>query len=81
MYIPRPNVVGDETVIRDMVAAAASAQLVTTAADGYPVATLLPIIWIGDTVIAHVAKANPQWRNIDEDGPAGLAPLRRTSSG
>ena len=65
MYIPTPNAVADETVIRDMVAAAASAQFVTTGADGYPVATLLPIIWIGDTVIAHMAKANPQWRNID----------------
>jgi transcriptional regulator len=65
MYIPTPNAVADEAVIRDMVAAAASAQFVTTGADGYPVATLLPIIWIGDTVIAHMAKANPQWRNID----------------
>ena len=65
MYIPTPNAVADEAVIRDMVAAAASAQFVTTGADGYPVATLLPIIWVGDTVIAHMAKANPQWRNID----------------
>jgi transcriptional regulator len=72
MYIPRPNVVGDETVIRDMVAASASAQFVTTGPDGYPVATLLPIIWIGDTVIAHMAKANPQWRNIDGHNPVLL---------
>jgi transcriptional regulator len=72
MYVPKPNVVGDEATIRDMVAAAASAQFVTTGTDGYPVATLLPIIWIGDTVIAHMAKANPQWRNIDGDSPALL---------
>ena len=72
MYVPKPNVVGDETVIREMVTAAASAQFVTTGADGYPVATLLPIIWIGDTVIAHMAKANPQWRNIDGQSPALL---------
>lgn len=72
MYIPKPNAVDDEVTIRDMVAAAASAQLVTTGADGYPVATLLPIIWIGDTVVAHMAKANPQWRSIVEGSPALL---------
>jgi transcriptional regulator len=33
-------------------------------------ATLLPVIWRGNTVFAHMAKANPQWRQIAPDSPA-----------
>lgn len=72
MYVPRPNAVEDESQIRAMVAAIGSAQLVNVAADGYPVATLLPILWTGDTVIMHMAKANPQWRGIVGSAPALL---------
>lgn len=31
----------------------------------------MPILWRGDTVIAHMAKANPHWRTIS-DGAPGL---------
>ncbi len=40
------------------------AQFVTVNADGTPVATLLPVLWDGSRVLAHLAKANPQWRSI-----------------
>jgi transcriptional regulator len=72
MYRPRVHAVDDETQMRAMVRAAGAAELVTVGADGYPRATLLPILWIGDTVIAHMARANAHWREIGEHAPALL---------
>jgi transcriptional regulator len=53
-----------------MVAAARSGWFVTTGADGVPVATLLPIMWVDGIVIAHMAKANRQWRDLVPGAPA-----------
>jgi transcriptional regulator len=72
MYRPRFNAVDDDEELRAMVAAVASAELVTVGVDGYPQATLLPILWEGDTVIAHMARANRHWREIGEDAPTLL---------
>ena len=72
MYVPRFNAIDDEAEMRALVAAIGSAELVTTGADGYPRATLLPVLWDGDRVIAHLARANPHWREIGEDAPALL---------
>jgi transcriptional regulator len=72
IYTPPFNAVGDEDEIRSLVAAARTAWLVTVDADGVPVATLLPILWHDDVVIAHMAKANPQWRGIADGAPALL---------
>lgn len=54
-----------------MVRAWGSAEFVTVDTEGYPAATLLPIMWSGDTVIAHLAKANQQWKGI-ADGDRAL---------
>ena len=72
LYVPRSNAVDDEQEIRDMVAGIGTAQLVTVGAEGYPLATLLPIVWDGDTVIAHMARANAHWKQIEPDTPALL---------
>ncbi|KRF28194.1 FMN-binding negative transcriptional regulator [Phycicoccus sp. Soil802] len=72
MYVPHVNALDDEPTIRAMVAEIGSAQLVTTGADGYPLATLLPVVWRGDTVIAHFARANEHWKAIGADQPALL---------
>lgn len=72
MYVPRFNAVEDDAELRAMVAALGAGELITTAADGYPRATLLPVVWEGDTVIAHFARANPHWRTIADDAPALL---------
>ncbi len=71
LYVPRFNVMpADEA--RGFVADVATAQLVTVGADGMPDATLLPVLWRGDTLVGHFARANPQWRRI-VDGSAALA--------
>jgi transcriptional regulator len=72
MYIPHANAIEDEPEIRRMVAGIGSAQLITVGADGYPLATLLPIIWEGDTVVTHMARANPHWKQIIAGAPALL---------
>lgn len=64
MYVPPFNRVDDESQIRAMVRAVATAQFVSMGADGFPTATMLPILWEGDVVIAHTARANPQWRAL-----------------
>ena len=67
MYIPSFNRIDDEQQIRRFVAAVRSAEFVTVGPDGLPVATLLPIMWDGDTVVAHMARANPHWKTITAD--------------
>jgi len=72
MYTPSFNRIDDDDEIRRFVAAARSAEFVTVDPDGLPVATLLPIMWTGDTVVAHMARANPQWKTIAAGSPALL---------
>ncbi|GAA1893252.1 FMN-binding negative transcriptional regulator [Lapillicoccus jejuensis] len=72
MYVPAANGVPDEAEARAMVAAAGAATVVTTGEDGYPRATLLPVRWVGDRVVAHLARANPHWREIADGAPCLL---------
>lgn len=72
MYAPAFNRVDDEDAARLMVARAGAGELVTVGADGYPVATLLPVLWRGDRVLAHLARANPHWQQIGADSPGLL---------
>ena len=72
MYVPHFNALSDDAAIRSMVTDIGSAQLITVGADGYPLATLLPVIWRGDTVIAHLARANQHWKSIGTDEPVLL---------
>lgn len=72
MYLPRFNAMEDETEIRRMVDDVGSALLVSTGPDGYPLATLLPVLWHGDTVVAHLARANEHWTAIGDGTPVLL---------
>jgi transcriptional regulator len=72
MYVPPFNALDDEAQIRAMVAGIGSAQFVTTGEDGFPTATLLPVLWEQHTVVAHIARANPQWRALVDDSPVLL---------
>jgi transcriptional regulator len=66
MYATAFNRVDDDPEIRAMVAAIGAAELITVGTDGYPQATLLPVLWSGDVVLAHMARANPHWRDIPD---------------
>ena len=70
MYVPHFNAMSDEDELRRLVAAVSTGQLITVGTDGYPSATLLPVLWHGDRVIAHMARANEHWRTIAPDSPA-----------
>jgi transcriptional regulator len=72
MYTPPFNRADDETELRDFAAAVRVGWLVTSRAGAAPAATLLPFVWTGDSVVAHFAKANPHWREIEGDSPALL---------
>ena len=72
MYVPHVNAIADDAEIRRMVAEIGSAQLITVGDDGFPMATLLPVIWKGGTVIAHMARANAHWRQIGNGSPTLL---------
>jgi transcriptional regulator len=71
LYVPRSNVM-DADDVRPFVEAVATAQLVTVGVDGVPDATFLPVLWEGDRLVGHVARANAHWRRI-VDGSAALA--------
>jgi transcriptional regulator len=72
MYIPSVNRIDDDAEIRALAAQVRSAEFITVAPGGVPVATLLPILWEGDRVVAHMARGNPQWCAIAPDSPALL---------
>ena len=67
MYVPHhfemPDVAG-------FLAAHPAALLVTSGADGYPQATLMPYLLDGDRVLMHMARANDHWRHVSSDSPA-----------
>jgi transcriptional regulator len=70
--MPPFNRQDDEAELRRFVADVRAGWLVTSRADAAPSASFLPVMWTGDTVTAHLAKANPHWREMEEDSPALL---------
>ena len=77
MYVPGPHR-ADIVRARALVDEVGSGWLVTNGPSnpetpGGPVdppkATLLPLLWRGDVVTMHMAKANPQWRSIGGGTP------------
>lgn len=62
MYIPRPDRSTDDHA-RELVAAAGVATVFSAA--GGLAATTLPILWRDDRIIAHFARANRHWRELD----------------
>ncbi len=68
MYVPRFNALDDDAAIRAMVTHIGAGDLVTTGEDGYPLVTRLPVVWDGDRLVLHIARANPHWRSIPSDG-------------
>ena len=69
LYVPRFNVM-DPDDVRPFVEAVATAQLVTVGDDGVPDATFLPVLWEGDRLVGHLARANRHWRRMVDGSPA-----------
>ena len=69
LYVPRFNVM-DLDDVRPFVEAVATAQLVTVGEDGAPDATFLPVLWEGDRLVGHLARANRHWRRMVDGSPA-----------
>jgi transcriptional regulator len=69
VYVPHFHQM-DEPEIPAFLDAVATAELVTTGPEGYPLATLMPFVLDGDRVLMHMARANDHWRTIAPDTPA-----------
>ncbi len=78
MYVPEVFALADEAYARKVIDSHGFALLVT-ALDGPPQASHLPFLLAPDhgpkgTLVAHMARANPQWRDLErlsaEDGEA-----------
>ena len=69
LYVPRFNVM-DPDDVRPFVEAVATAQLVTVGEDGVADATFLPVLWEGDRLVGHLARANRHWRRMVDGSPA-----------
>lgn len=69
LYVPRFNAM-DADAVRPFVAGVGVAQLVTVGEDGLPDATLLPVLWEGDRLVGHLARANAHWRRVVDGSPA-----------
>jgi transcriptional regulator len=72
VYTPPFNREDDEAELRRLVADVRAGWLVTSRVGAAPSASFLPVIWTGDTVTAHLARANPHWREVEEESPALL---------
>lgn len=72
VYTPPFNREDDDAALRRFVAEVGAGWLVTSRPDAAPAATFLPVLWRGGTVVAHLAKANPHWREIVGETPALL---------
>ncbi|MEO5653192.1 MAG: FMN-binding negative transcriptional regulator [Marmoricola sp.] len=69
MYVPHFNQMPDPEVA-EFLDAVGAAELITTGPDGYPLATLLPLVRDEDRLVLHMARANPHWRTISPGTPA-----------
>ncbi|WP_308492810.1 FMN-binding negative transcriptional regulator [Microbacterium terrisoli] len=69
MYVPHFNRIDDLDAARAFVRQASVGLLITAGPDGVPDATLLPLLWDGDRVVAHFARANEHWKRIAEGAP------------
>lgn len=69
MYVPHHFALEELDEIRRLVRAVHVGQLVTVGPDGVPDASLLPVLWDGDEVVVHLARANEHWRRITNGSP------------
>jgi transcriptional regulator len=66
MYLPEIFREDDPAILHEIMTRHRFATLVTVH-EGAPFATHLPFIIEGELLFGHVARANPQWRDLNED--------------
>jgi transcriptional regulator len=81
VYTPPFNRHDDDTALRGFVAEVRAGWLVTSRPGAAPAATFLPVLWHGDTVVAHLARANAHWREIEDDLELQRGPPHRDGAG
>ena len=67
MYLPRHFAEDDPAVLHDFIRQN-SFGILTGQVEGKPFATHLPFLLDGDTLVAHMARANPHWRSFADGG-------------
>jgi transcriptional regulator len=74
MYVPRHFAMGDDE-LTSLVRTVGAADFVTVGPGGTPESSLLPVLLDVEhgVAIAHMARANPQWRHIPAAGTRALA--------
>jgi len=74
MYVPR-HFAMDDNELTALVRTVGAADFVTVGPDGMPESSLLPVLLDLErgVAIAHLARANPQWRHIPTAGARALA--------
>ena len=74
MYVPRHFAMDDDE-LTEVVRTVGAADFVTVGPDGTPESSLLPVLLDLErgVAIAHLARANPQWRHIADSGSRALA--------
>lgn len=74
MYVPRHFAMDDDE-LTELVRTVGAADFVTVGPDGTPESSLLPVLLDLERgiAIAHMARANPQWRHIPAAGSRALA--------
>lgn len=66
MYLPKDFAVTDREVLYGLIRDNSFGLLISQV-DGQPFATHLPFMLDGDTLVAHMARANPQWQGFAVD--------------
>ena len=69
MYLPSHFEETDRDVLYGVIRGNNFGLLITTV-DGAPFVTHLPFLVEGDRLVAHMARANPQWRSFEREEPA-----------
>ncbi|QBX57190.1 FMN-binding negative transcriptional regulator [Nocardioides seonyuensis] len=69
LYVPAANAM-PAAEVRGFVTSVGTAQLVTVDVDGSPDVTFLPVLWEGERLVGHLARANGHWRRIVQDSAA-----------
>ncbi len=65
MYLPKDFAIDDRETLHDLIRANSFGMLVSPV-NGEPFVSHLPFLLEGDTLVAHMARANPQWQVFAE---------------